>query len=200
MKEFLDALNQNAGALNVLFSGIVMLATVVYAVLTARLVAETRKMRRAQTEAEVVVRLQPSETWINPIELVVENVGMGTAYDLTFQATSDQEYAQGKRLADLGLFKHGLRVLSPRQTLKTFLMSVVGKTDQIEDPSGPLQFTVVAKYRTALGESVGRSFELDLRYLLGLSQVGTPPLQKLARSLEKNEASPRQAAGYRLQF
>lgn len=184
MRELLDTLNQNAGAFNVLFGGVVMLATAVYAVLTAVLVVETRKMRRAQTEAEVVVRLQPSEKWINLIELVVENVGMGTAYDITLKATTDQEYEPGKRLSDLGLFKHGIRVLSPRQSLKTFLMSIVGKVDKIKDPSGPLRFTIVTRYRNVLGEPMERTFELDLQYLLGLRQAGTPPLEKLADSIE----------------
>lgn len=64
-------------------------------------------------------------------------------------------------------------------------MSVAGKTDQIEDPSGPLRFAIAVRYRTAIGEPMERTYELDLRYLLGLSQVGSPPLQKLARSIEE---------------
>ena len=185
MQEFLQTLNENAGALNVVFGFVVMAATVVYAVLTAALVAETKRMRRAQTEPEVVIRLQPSETWLMLIELVVENNGMGTAYDLKLEATPDFEYGPGKRLSDLGLFKHGLRVLGPRQSIKTFLMSVVGKVDKIEDPVGPLQFAVTARYRTAFNTAVERRFDLDLRFLLGLVQVGSPPLRKIARSLEE---------------
>ena len=185
MREFLQTLNENAGALNVVFGFVVMTATVVYALLTAALVAETKRMRRAQTEPEVVIRLQPSETWLMLIELVVENNGMGTAYDLELEATPDFEYKPGSRLSDLGLFKHGLRVLGPRQSMKTFLMSVAGKVDKIQDPVGPLQFAVTARYRTAINTAVERRFDLDLRFLLGLAQVGSPPLRKIARSLEE---------------
>lgn len=184
MKELLDTLNANAGAFNVAFGFVVAVATVVYAILTAALVAETRRMRQAQTGAELVIRIQPSDTWINLIELVIENVGMGTAYDISLSADPDLEYKPGKHLSDLGMFKHGLRALGPRQSLKTFLMSVAGKTSQIEDPKGPYRFTVTARYRTNRRGQVERRFELDLLHLLGLVQVGTSPLLTIARSIE----------------
>ncbi|PNR89319.1 hypothetical protein X925_03280 [Petrotoga sp. 9T1HF07.CasAA.8.2] len=46
----LEFLNQNSGALAVVFSALVAIATIVYAKLTWSLVAETRKMREAQIE------------------------------------------------------------------------------------------------------------------------------------------------------
>ena len=69
MQHFLDFLNANSGAINVLFSFIVAFATVIYAVLTIVLVLETRRMRKSQTDPDVVVRIQPSESWINFIRL-----------------------------------------------------------------------------------------------------------------------------------
>lgn len=183
MQGWLDSLNRNAGALSVVFGAVVMMSTVVYARLTAALVRETTRMRQAQSDPEVVVRLQPSEAWMSLIELVVENNGMGTAYDLKLEATTDLEYAPGKRLSELGLFKHGLRTLGPRQGMKTFLMSVAGKVDQIET-SNALQFAVTARYRTAFNATVERRFDLDLRFLLGLVEVGVPPLKKIAEAVE----------------
>lgn len=46
----LEFLNENRGAFAVAFSAVVAITTVVYAILTWRLVSETRKMRVAQTE------------------------------------------------------------------------------------------------------------------------------------------------------
>ena len=46
----LEFLNENRGAFAVAFSAVVAIATIVYAILTWRLVSETRKMRVAQTE------------------------------------------------------------------------------------------------------------------------------------------------------
>lgn len=53
MQQFLDWLNENGGALSVLFAAVVMIATVVYARLTAKLVDETRFLRKAQTEPRI---------------------------------------------------------------------------------------------------------------------------------------------------
>ena len=75
MKAFLTFLNSNSGAFNVLFSLVVAAATVFYAVLTRRLVRETERMRAAQTDPHVSVRLEPSVEWINFILLIVENLG-----------------------------------------------------------------------------------------------------------------------------
>lgn len=55
MSEFLTFLNQNSGAIQVLFSGLVTAATVVYALLTWSLVRETTRMRKAQSDAKVMV-------------------------------------------------------------------------------------------------------------------------------------------------
>ena len=49
--DIMKYLNENAGAVGVVSSGLVTLATLVYAVLTWRLVSETRRMRKAQTDA-----------------------------------------------------------------------------------------------------------------------------------------------------
>ena len=54
-KLILEFLNQNSGAFSVLFSGLVALATVVYVVLTWKLVSETKKMRKVQTEPKICV-------------------------------------------------------------------------------------------------------------------------------------------------
>ena len=53
----LEFLNQNSGAFTVIFSALVAIATIVYAILTGRLVSETRKMRGVQTEPKVSVTI-----------------------------------------------------------------------------------------------------------------------------------------------
>jgi len=63
-KLILEFLNQNSGAFSVLFSGLVALATVVYVVLTWKLVSETKKMRKVQTEPKICVFIQPREEYI----------------------------------------------------------------------------------------------------------------------------------------
>jgi hypothetical protein len=60
-------------ALTLGFSGIVALSTVVYAILTWSLVAETRRMRRAQSDARVGIELVENSWSLGLVDLVVRN-------------------------------------------------------------------------------------------------------------------------------
>ena len=62
-------LNQNSGALTVIFTAVVTISTLVYAVLTAVLVSETKKMREVQTEPKVKITLRPLESAVNIVRL-----------------------------------------------------------------------------------------------------------------------------------
>ena len=85
MNALFEFLNQNSGALSVLFSAVVTVATVVYAILTWKLVAETRLLREAQTEPCVEITAQPLETAFNLLRLQIRNTGMGAARQLRFR-------------------------------------------------------------------------------------------------------------------
>jgi hypothetical protein len=76
----IDWLNANSGLLNLVFALVVAAATGFYALLTRRLVEETRLMREAQTLPSVAVRVEPHEEFLHAAMLVVENVGAGPAH------------------------------------------------------------------------------------------------------------------------
>ena len=116
-----EFLNENNGAFAVIFSAVVAIATVVYAFLTWRLVSETRKMREAQTEPKVSVTIQPREERIKLIDMVIQNIGLGPAYNIKFEINPDFECMKGKFLSELGFMKNGLKYLAPNQKLQFFL-------------------------------------------------------------------------------
>ena len=58
MNEILVFLNENAGALTVIFAAVVTLSTVSYAILTSVLVSETRNMREVQTEHTIQITIE----------------------------------------------------------------------------------------------------------------------------------------------
>src|SRR4030042_3745759 len=69
----LNVLNKNNNALSVLFSGIVAIATISYALLTWGLVHETKKMREIQTQPFISLNIEPRPEWINLIDLIKHN-------------------------------------------------------------------------------------------------------------------------------
>jgi len=82
LNNLIQFLNQNSGALTVLFTAVVTISTVVYAILTAVLVRETKKMREVQTEPRIEITLRPLESAINIVRLHIKNIGLGPAENL----------------------------------------------------------------------------------------------------------------------
>ena len=133
-KELLDYLNQNSGAFNALFSGVVAISTVVYAVLTWRLVSESRRMRHAQTEPKVAVTYRSREEWMALLDIVVKNIGLGPAYDIKFeivpitQGEATQELI--KELKERNFLNAGLSFLAPDQEVSSFFTNANEKFEE----------------------------------------------------------------------
>jgi len=180
LEQALRFLNENAGALQAVFSGLVMAATVVYALLTWRLASETRQMRRLQVQPEISVTIQPQEENMNFVDMVIENIGLGPAYDLRLETDSDLRW-RGTKLVDMGVFQQGIRFFAPRQRLDFFLVNVADDFDKLMSTT----VRVKAIFRDQRGERYTRDFALKFSEFQGLRRVGTPPLTRLARSLEQ---------------
>ncbi|MDK2864886.1 MAG: hypothetical protein PWP37_1078 [Thermotogota bacterium] len=177
----LEFLNQNSGAFAVIFSAVVAVATVMYAILTWRLTSETRKMREVQTEPKVSVIVQPKEEWINFIDMVIQNIGLGPAYNIKFKINPDFEYAKGKFLSELGFMKNGLRYLAPSQKLQFFLTSMIENFEEKTKKT----FEIRVTYQNNVGKKYEDVYIIDFSQLIGLSQLGEPPLYKIAKNIEK---------------
>ena len=90
-KEVMGALDV-AQVLMVIFAGVVAASTVVYAVLTSRLVTETRRMREVQTEPRVSIRVEVDHTGRPGYELTIRNEGQGAAKNVKFEFEGDPSY------------------------------------------------------------------------------------------------------------
>ena len=185
MQTFLDMLNQNGAAINLFFSLAVAAATVFYAVLTNRLVSETRRMREAQTDPALTVTISPSEHGLNFINLTIANVGGGLARDIKLTATPNFQRFDKQFISELGMFKHGIKYLAPGQRLTIFLTSMFESVHGGGDDLGRLNFVIQAQYSNAVGASKSEDFPIHFDSLEGFGTVGTPPLVDIARSLDE---------------
>jgi hypothetical protein len=180
MSGLLEILNQNSGALSVLFSAVVAVATIVYAALTWTLVSETRRMRRAQTEPKIAIILADNEDLFGLIDIVVQNIGLGPAYKIRFRLGSNIETSAFKGLKEMGFIRDGIKYLAPAQKLKSHLTSFIGNTDEMIRTS----LDIKVNYEDSTSKNHEDSFSLDLSFLENISQVGEPPLQILIRHIE----------------
>ena len=177
----MDFLDIHSGSIQVVFSFVVAISTVVYAVLTAKLVTETRRMRKAQTEPAMSVIVRPSDVWINLIELNVKNIGVGPAYDIRFEPSSDFEIRDGEHLSDVNFIKNGIRYLGPQQQLSTYLTNM---TQDYQDKIAT-SWEITTTYQSSTKKRYEETFTVDLSQFVGMRQIGRPPLTKMAESLDK---------------
>ena len=121
MIDILEALKQHSDALTVIFTAVVTLSTVVYAILTAILVSETRKMREVQTEPKIHITLESFVFAIHIIRLNIQNIGFGPASNLTFHlsviAGGDSAEKLLSEFTESNFFKTGLRHFGPGQNV-----------------------------------------------------------------------------------
>jgi len=184
MEKLIVFLNQNSGALTVVFTGFVTLATVVYAVLTAILVAETRKLRQAQTEPRIEITVDALDFAVHIVRLCVRNIGEGPAKNVKFEPTviDGGEVAESllEEFLSPNFFKTGLRYLGPSQ------YRFSGYTQTNKDFEGKASSVLCFKvmYESVTGKKYVEEIIVDMAELRGRYQLGKPNLYSIAKSME----------------
>ena len=170
--------------LTLLFTGVVAAATVVYAWLTWSLVSETRRMRRVQTDARVAVTVMPSPYAFGFADLLVRNFGAGAATDVKFEIVETKP-GQGdaetlKALRGFGFMKNGFGYMAPGYEHRTFLVGIVGRSEQTVQTNIHVRVT----YRSPSGEAHDECYPIDLTQFWNRFRLGDPPMDRIAKELE----------------
>ncbi|WP_420227326.1 hypothetical protein [Pigmentiphaga litoralis] len=185
MTELLDFLNKNSGALTVIFTAVVTVATAVYAALTWVLVKETRMMREVQTEPKLQVTVSSFDFAINIVRLYVRNVGLGPALNVTFKPKVLAGGQSAEKLlaefTNVNFFTVGLKHFGPAQE------RVSAYTQLTEDHDGKMAsvLAIDVTYSSATGKRYWDSLVVDMSELKGGYQLGKPHAYAIAQSLEK---------------
>lgn len=183
--EVLDFLNKNSGALTVLFTAVVTISTVVYSILTGKLVSETTKMRQVQTEPKIEITIKPFDFAINIVRLHVRNIGLGPAINVRFnlKTISGGQIAQTliDEFAEANFLKIGLKYFGPGQELYSHYTQL---TQQYNEKIESI-LVIEISYQSATGVKYIEQSIIDMSELKGAYQLGTPNLYSIAKSLEK---------------
>lgn len=185
MSALFEFLNQNSGALSVLFSAVVTIATVIYAILTWKLVAETRLLREAQTEPRLEITAQPFEAAFNLLRLQIRNTGMGAARQLRFRIRvangGEGALAMLNELTSPKFFEKGLEYLGPGQERYSAFTNMAENYDSKIDAV----FEVDMRYESATGRRFEDVLLIDMSEWKDAEQLGTPSMHRIANSIEK---------------
>lgn len=181
----IEFLKQYQELITLLFTIAVGISTIVYACLTAKLVSETKRMRKAQTDPEVSITLIHNDISISFIDLLVKNIGMGPAYDIKFKVLKDFELLKGRMLSEVGFIKYGIKYFSPNQSMRLYLASFIDNPKELEKK----EIEISVSYKNSIGELFNRPFVLSFSQFSALLNIGSPPLHKIAENMEKIQRS-----------
>lgn len=183
----IEWIQNNEAAASLIFSAVVALSTVVYAVLTALLVFETRRMRRAQTDPKLVAHVEPREEFVNFGHLYVRNIGLGPAFNVSFDLKPKSSGKGAQMLIDdfckSRFLLTGLEYLGPGQHLQSNYTAF--NRDYQDKIKAILEVTI--KYRNAVGQKFTDICTIDISEFEGRGGLGKPHLYSIAQSLEKLE-------------
>lgn len=171
-----------ADNLILVFSGLVALSTIVYAMLTWKLVTETKRMREVQTEPWVSVHAELSDVGHGGLELVIRNEGQGPARNIRFEFQGDPNYFEGTvPLDQLPVIKNGLPYLGPSQTFRFLLGWLFGDsfTRAVEAP-----WTFHTTYENQAGKPKTDTYLVDFSQFSSLIVGRGSPLYKIEKHLD----------------
>jgi len=171
--------------LTIIFSATVAFSTVIYARLTRKLVDETIKLRKAQTEPKISIRIEPTENCMLYCDMIIENIGLGPAYDINFALDPDIKDFYKKPLSELNLIKNGIKYLAPGTKRQFFFTQFSAET---KDPvKFHDSFLIKVVYKNSKHETIEESFIIDFSEFFGITKLGESPICSIANSLKSIE-------------
>tara|TARA_R110002167_G_scaffold366458_1_gene598022 strand:- start:4910 stop:5512 length:603 start_codon:yes stop_codon:yes gene_type:complete len=159
--------------LQIIFSGIVTASTVVYALLTWRLVKETKLIREFQIKPDVRIYFERGEANNKLLFVVVENQGFGAALDVNFQVLKNLESYPEEyfNIKDKGVFKHGIVTLYPNQRHRYFILAI-----EKDNYNKVIEESLIIKttYHDITNRKFNLTFNIPVKETVGVG-LSTPP-------------------------
>ena len=177
---------------------IIALPAVITAVATTVLVFITRKyvkateqyartadkmLRIANTpEVQVVLTSRSQAYNIWTIDLCVQNIGTGFAYDIKFSGDLLSLHPQrsNEPLSEYPIIKNGISFLGPG---KRYQIPIIWKSEKLDIPEGT--FDVGVTYKDSAQEELDGKFRINFTQYEGYTQMGDPSIDNIDTSLQR---------------
>ena len=173
-------MKQGFDILSISIAAILAITTIVYAWITRRMLNETKRMRESQTEPHVFINVQPMERAKFILNMVVENIGHGPAYDLKFKVEPDIVMDPDYKLSEVSFIKNGFRYLAPDQKLECIVAHTIREAQKKEKTL----HEVTVSYKDRDKKSFEEVFELDFTEYFGMRYSETDPNKGIIEKLD----------------
>lgn len=187
LSETIVYLNSNSGALTVVFTAVVTISTVAYAILTWSLVSETKRMREVQTEPRIEITLKSLDYAINIVRLHIRNIGLGPAKNIRFTSHISSGGDVAEKLLEefnkANFLKVGLKYFGPGHEFYS------GYTQITKDFDAKIASVLIydVEYESFTGKKYKDQITIDISERKGTTQFGKPNLYAIAQSIEAIE-------------
>ncbi len=158
--------------LQIIFSGLVTLSTIVYSILTWKLVSETRKIRKFQNTPDINIFFERAEADASFVYIVFKNSGLGHAKNVKFEILKDFEFYDNQHfeIKKKGIIKDGLENFYSNQFYKFFITDLSQKNAEKRDDNIIIQVT----YYDIDDSKVIKKFNLSFSGVSGTSVLSPP--------------------------
>lgn len=170
---------------NIALTLVLTIATVSLARDTFKLVKEARLSRKSQVQPCISIHLEQAETDITLLFIVIQNIGQGMAYNLSFKIDKDLgDYGnEGQQIGQRGLFKEGMKFFPPNYSKKYFLV----ETQHNHEKKMKDELILTATYENTFNDIISEKFHIKLSEQAMSSSISPPEtyIGSIADSLKK---------------
>lgn len=185
MTDYINYLNQNAGAIQALLAFLLVLITAYYAWQTRETVRTMKEAEERRNRPRMLVYVEQREEWLNFVDLVIANMGPEIARNVSFELVNDLDLEQGKKLSEIPFIQNGFKIFLSGRIVRRFIVSLIGTLDRLQTS----QTKIIVRYTDGSEKNhFSESFELDFSGLID-RQLGNSPAYKISENLEKISVS-----------
>lgn len=151
---------------------------------------EARRARNDEDRPQIIVDADYTGRFTTNI--VVRNIGNGTAKNITFEFSAPLETTSGYDITELPYFKHGINFMAPQTDLPAVWDSYQNVVQNLRDKGLTRGITITSKYQDRQGEDYQTEWTINPLLLEGSGysdykgyEDQVQALEDQARSLEK---------------
>jgi hypothetical protein len=155
-----------------LSGGVQAFTAFVVAALTWALMRDNRRLRKAGTEPEVVAYLLPDHRHLNLLNLVVANVGRGSARNVALEFAGDIDALQKRGARLLSRSKLPIHSILPQD--EKFVQMFGNCLDLFDGDDAPADFTIKVHFENMAGQKSTTQCRASIADFRGLSRANSP--------------------------
>jgi len=164
--------------------------TLVYVLLTRKMVKEARETRIAQERPEVIVDADYSDSDV--VDVVVRNIGKGAAKDVTFAFSAPMESSlstpkgsEAVPVNELPYFKEGIEFLAPGAEIRALWDTYINLFPLLRDKGISEGITITSRYKSLTDEPYETTWTINPLRLSGTPQVKRRGEHEIAKAVER---------------